>query len=545
MSATDRNKLPPGSYAKLSPTEESIRQHLEKILTSPQFVNSSNLQKFLRFIVDKTLAGESTGIKGYTVATEVLGREADFDPNLDSAVRMLAGRLRRALERYYQGQGKSDSVLIDVPRGAYVPVFRSASPEGDEDVVIPGVHQEPILALPSGPSVAVMPLLNLTGDQKQEFFADGLAEEITNELARYQDLRVIAFQSTLRWKGAKLDAREVGRDLHIRFLLGGSIRKEAKLIKITVRVVDTLNGLQVWGDQYQRQLKPDKLIALQEEIAQKVAGRIGSEYGIIPRNLSKESRKKPPGSLDTYEAILRCYHHFADLTPETFEEALRVLEQAVTREPECGLAWSLLAFLYFNNYILQFSPQKTPVEKTLVFVTKGVSLDSQNQSVRASKVFLHFFLNERDLFLLEAEKALALNPQSPFLTGYLGWLLALYGEWDRGLAILGKGMEMNPHYPGWFRMAPYFYFYQQSKYTEALREAQQFQMPQFFWDPLLRAAALGQLGRDQEAAQALTELLAVKPDFPSQARFLIGCFAKSPNLVEGLLDGSRLAGLKI
>jgi adenylate cyclase len=309
-------------------------------------------------------------------------------------------------------------------------------------------------------------------------------------------------------------------------------------------LVDTLNGLQVWGDQYQRQLKPDKLIALQGEIAQEVAGRIGSEYGIIPRNLSKESRKKPPGSLDTYEAILRCYHHFADLTPETFEEALRALEQAVTREPECALAWSLLGILYFNNYKLQYSPLKTPVEKAPVFITKGVALDPQNQTVRACMALLQFCLNERDLFLLEAEKALALNPQSPFLSGYLGWLLALSGEWDRGLAILGKGMELNPHCPGWFHMAPYFYFYHQGRYLEALQEAHLFQMPQFFWDPLLRAAALGQLGRNQEAAQALSQLLAVKPDFPSQARFLIGCFAKSPDLVEGLLDGLRLAGLK-
>jgi adenylate cyclase len=536
---------PPRPGTKPSPTDESVRQELEKILTSPQFVNSPILHNFLRFIVEKTLAGESTSLKAYRVATEALGKEVDFDPNLDPAVRILAGRLRRALAQYYQERGKNDAVLIDVPRGAYVPGFRSISPVGGVGVVISGVRQEPILALPSGPSVAVLPLINLTGDRRQEFFADGLAEEITNELARYQDLRVIGFQSTLRYKNVKYDAREMGRDLNIRFFLEGSIRKETRLIKITVRLVDTLNGLQVWGDQYQRQLKPDKLIALQEEIAQKVAGRIGSEYGIIPLNLSKESRKKPPESLDTYEAILRCYHHFADLTPETFEEALRALEQAVTREPECGLAWSLLGILYFNNYILQFSPLKTTVEKAPVFITKGVSLDSQNQTVRASMVFLQFFLNERDLFLLEAEKALALNPQSPFLTGYLGWLLALYGDWDRGLAILGKGMELNPHCPGWFHMAPYFYFYHQGRYLEALQEAQQFQMPQFFWDPLMRAAALCQLGRDQEAAQALTQLLAVKPDFPSQARFLVGCFAKSPHLVEGLLDGLRLAGLKI
>jgi adenylate cyclase len=232
-----------------------------------------------------------------------------------------------------------------------------------------------------------------------------LAEEITNELARYQDLRVIAFQSTLRWKDAKFDAREVGRDLNIRFFLEGSIRKEARLIKITVRLVDTLNGLQVWGDQYQRQLRPDKLIALQEEIAQKVAAKIGSEYGIIPRNLSKESRKKPPESLDTYEAFLLFYHHVNVLTTETFEETLRVLEQAVTREPECGLAWSQLAHLYVMNYTLQFSPLKTPFEKALIFAKKAVSLDPQNQQVRATMANLHFRHNERDLFLLEAEKA--------------------------------------------------------------------------------------------------------------------------------------------
>ena len=545
MSAEDSNPLPSGCGTKFSPTGESVRQELEKILASPQFVNSPILQNFLRYIVEKTLAGESSSLKAYSVATEALGKEVDFDPNLDPAVRILAGRLRRALAHYYQELGKSDAVFIDVPLGAYVPGFRSLSQTEGVAVANPGVRQESILALPSGPSVAVLPLVNLTGDGRQEFFADGLAEEITNELARYQDLRVIGFQSTLRYKNVKHDAWEMGRDLNIRFFLEGSIRKEARLIKITVRLVDTLNGLQVWGDQYQRQLKPDKLIALQEEIAQKVAAKIGGEYGIIPRNLSKESRKKPPESLDTYEAILWCYHHFADLTPESFEAALRALEQAVTREPECGLAWSLLGILYFNNYILQFSPLKTPVEKAPVFITKGVALDSQNQTVRASMAFLQFFLNERDLFLVEAEKALVLNPQSPFLSGYLGWLLALYGEWDRGLTILGKGMELNPHCPGWFHMAPYFYFYHQGRYLEALQEAHQFQMTQFFWDPLLRAAALGQLGRNQEAAKAVEELLAVKPDFPSQARFLIGCFAKSPYLVEGLLEGLRLAGLKI
>ena len=228
MAAEDSNQLPLGSGANPSPTEASIRQQLEKILTSPQFVNSPNLQNFLRFIVEKTLTGESADIKGYTVATQVLGREADFDPNLDPIVRILAGRLRRALEQHYQGQGKSDAVLIDVPRGAYVPVFRSIFQRGCRRWSFPGCGQVPMLALPSGPSVAVMPLLNLMGDRKQEYFAEGLAEELTSELARYQELRVIAYQSTRRWQGQEY--RPPGRRPGPEGALsgGGSIRKEAK-----------------------------------------------------------------------------------------------------------------------------------------------------------------------------------------------------------------------------------------------------------------------------------------------------------------------------
>jgi adenylate cyclase len=528
-----------------SPPDNDIRQQLEKILASPEFQTSPMLCDFLRFVVEKTLSGCAQEIKGYTVATEVFGRKADFDAGKDTIVRIQGGRLRRALERYYLTIGGQDPIRIDIPKGAYVPTFHLVA-RAETGVDASTVAQdEAVLSPPPGPSVAVLPLLNLTGDRKQEFFADGLAEEITNELARYQDLRVIAFQSTLRWRGAKFDAREVGRDLHIRFFLEGSIRKEATLIKITVRLVDTVNGMQVWGDQYQRQLKPDKLIALQEEIAQNVAGKIGSEYGIISWNLSKESQKKPPESLDTYEAFLRFYHHVNDLTPETYEEALRVLEQAVTREPKCGLAWSLLALLYFMNHNLQFSPLKTPLEKALVFAKKGASLDSQNQQVRATMAFVYFFLNERDSFLLEVERTMALNPKSPFLSGYMGWLLALYGEWDRGLVIMRKGMELNPHYPGWFRMAPYFYFYHQGMYMEALQEAQQFQMPQFFWDPLLRAAVLGQLEREREAAHAVAELLQLKPDFSTDGPFLIGCYVRFKDLADALIDGLRKAGLQI
>jgi adenylate cyclase len=544
MAAKESGQPLPDLSTNFSPSEEGIRQQLQKILNSSQFVNSPNLITFLRFIVEKTLSGESGEIKGYTVATQVLGRKADFDPNLDPIVRIMAGRLRRALEQYYQVEGKSDAVVIEVPKGSYVPVFLPVSKQAGASVVMPEAPQEPILALPSGPSVAVMPLLNLTGDRKQEYFTEGLAEELTSELARYQELRVIAYESTRRWKGKKIDPRVAGQDLGVRFLVEGSIRKDAKTVKIDLHVVDTQNGQRVWGEHYCRELKADSLIALQEEIARQVAARIGSLYGLILQTLSRESRRKPPESFETYDAFLQFYHHVTIMSPQTFAETLKVLKHAVARDPDSGLAWSLLAFLYGQSYALQFSPIDFPLEQALVAAQKGALLEPQNQLVRAALAQMYFFRNERRLFLLEAETALALNPNAPAIIGFLGWLLALYGEWERGLAILKKGRELNPHYPGWFHLAPFFYYYLHERFEEAYQEARAFQMPQLFWDPLLRAAALGWLGREKEGAGALAELLLLRPDFPAAGPFLISCYAKFPDLIEGLLDGLRQASLK-
>ena len=214
-------------------------------------------------------------------------------------------------------------------------------------------------------------MLNLSDDPQQEYFTDGLGEELTNELARYQELRVIAFQSTRFYKGKELDVREIGRDLKVRFLVGGTVRKAGTTVKIDLQVIDALNGSRLWGGQYCRELKADSIIALQEEIARQVVAKIGSQYGIIFRTLSRESLRKPPATLETYEAFLRFYYHVTILSPQTFSETLEVLEQAVRREPESGFAWSLLAFLYGQSFSLQLAPLAGPLEKALLSRPEG------------------------------------------------------------------------------------------------------------------------------------------------------------------------------
>jgi len=526
-------------------SEETIRGQLAKVLASPEFARRPVLQNFLSFVVEKVLAGRAHEVKEYTVATEVFGRRASFDASKDSIVRIQAGRLRRALESYYSSCSCRDPVRIEIPKGNYVPTFhRLSASEPDKGESRPEWGEaRPTESL--GPTVAVMPLVNLTGDPGQEYFAEGLTEELTHELARFQGLSVVASYSTIQMKNERAGVRQMARRLGVRFLLEGGMRRDPGIIKISVRLIDTASELQVWSEQYRRELKSESLIALQEEIAGKVAGKIGDLFGVISSHMSRESRKKPPDNLNTYDAFLRYFHYHFFFSSESFAAAFEALESALAEEPENGLAWSLLGHLYALNYALEYFPANTPLESATAMARKGVALDPENQLAHIILSFVFFLQNERDHFFQEADKAFALNPNNPSSIAWIGWGRALYGDWEPGLALLARGMRLNPHCPGWYYAAPYFDYYRRGRYPEALGAARQFNTPQLFWDPLLLAAALGQMGRKLEAQAEVERLVTLKPDFTTRGSDLISTYIKSPSLIEATLDGLRKAGLKI
>jgi len=527
--------------ADTKPRPEAIRDQLERILASDECRASDKQRAFLSFVVDETLADRSSQLKGYTIAVSVYGRPDGFDPQVDPIVRVEAGRLRRALDRYYLTAGKNDPVRIKIPKGRYVPTFHTvqAPPPGTK------THppQRDAGALTTGPSVAVMPLINLTGGKKQEYFTDGLTEELTAEIARYQDFQVIASQSTMRFKGRQIDPREVGRDLGVRFLLTGSVRKDSKTVKVSIRLVDTSTAEQIWGESYKRDQTAADLIAVQEEIANRVIGAIADQFGLIQRRLSRESRKKAPADLKAYDAILRFYHYETELTPVAFEKALAALEQAIEIDPEYGLAWSMLGHLHADNHALGFCEIEASLEKALTFAQKGVALAADNQFARDALTLVYFHRGDKEFFLQHAEETIALNPNSPYVVGVAGWHMMLYGEWDQGLTLLKKGMQLNPYYPSWFHLAPYMDYYRRDEYEKAFAEALKFNFPEIYLDPVMRAAALGQLGRQDEANNAASQLLEMVPDFAPRSRAMISRYVKVDSLVDKVIDGLRKAGL--
>ena len=523
------------------PTPEDIRTELDQILESGEFRGSDKQKKFLSFIVDESLAGRASQLKGYTIALAVYGRSETFDPQVDPIVRVEAGRLRRALEHYYFTAGKNNSVRIKIPKGSYKPTFNWIPKPGSE--VQTQVNQQEDNSPISRSSIAVMPLLNLTGDEDQAYFADGLTEELTSELARYQEFKVIASQSTMRFKGRNDDPREVGRNLGVRFLLAGSIQKDTITIKITVRLIEAATTAQIWGETYKRDLTAAVLIELQEEIAQRVVGVIADQFGLISRKLSRESRKKSPAELKAYDAILRFYHYETELTPQAFKKSLAALEHAIKLDPDYGLAWAMLGHLHADNHALGFCEIEAPLEKALTFAQKGVALEPHNQFARDALTLVYFHQGNKDHFLQHAEETIALNPNSPYVVGVAGWHMALFGEWDRGLALLKKGMKLNPYHPSWFHLAPYMDYYFRGEYEKAYTEALKFNFPGLYLDPVMRAAALSQLERGKEAKAAVGQLLKLEPDFATRGRWLLNRYIKVEELVEKVIEGLQKAGI--
>ena len=523
------------------PTPESIREQLRRVIENAEFRGSDKQKKFLNFVVNETLEGRASQIKGYTIAVMVYGRTEKFDPQVDPIVRVEAGRLRRSLEHYYLSAGRNDPVRISIPKGGYAPTFNKMQlPATGAERSTPGSNHT---AMPSGPSIAVMPLVNMTGDREQDYFAEGLTEELTTELSRYQYIRVIASQSTMHYRNRDVDPKIVGRELGVRFLLMGSVRRDTKSIKVSIRLLDASLAEQIWGKSYKRNQTAADLIAVQEEITRSAIGIIADQYGLINRGMSRESSKKAPADLKAYDAILRFYHYEDQLTPAAFKSALESLEQAIEIDPEYGLAWSMLGHLHADNYALGFCEIESPLEKALTYAQKGVALAPENQFARDALTLVYFHRGDKELFLQHALETVDLNPNSPYIIGVAGWHMMLYGKWDSGYALLKKGMALNPYHPSWFHLAPFMGYYYRGDYENAYASALKFNFPNLYLDPMMRSAALAKMGKKEDAGKALEELLKLEPEFAAKGRALMGRYIKVDALVDSLIEGLQKAGL--
>jgi TolB-like protein len=296
------------------PAAEAIRSHVERVLASPQFSGTPRLAGFLAFVVNTTLAGDAEQIKESLIAVEVYGRRPDYNPQVDSTVRVEAGRLRARLRQYYDGPGEDEAVRIELPKGAYVPVFRECR-RSEARAATPGrpVPRNAVrwswLLLPAASiatvatflscsaardrgaieSLAVLPFANLSDDRSTGHLSDALTEELTTLLARDTRARVTARTITARYKNAAADVDRIGRDHGVQAVLEGTVRRDGDRIVVTTLLIDTRNGYHLWADRYVR-----SAAAAQTDLAAAVVSNVRPVIHGRARRPQADSGTTPP-----------------------------------------------------------------------------------------------------------------------------------------------------------------------------------------------------------------------------------------------------------
>jgi adenylate cyclase len=401
--------------------------------------------------------------------------------------------------------------------------------------------------LSRGPSIAVLPFTNASGDPDQEFFSDGLTEEIITELSRFHELSVFARSSTAHYKGGDVDIREIGALLGARYVLQGSVRKAGQRIRVSVQLSESGDGRSVWGTNYERDLTSRDLFELQDELTQQVVNAIAGSYGAMTRAELHGARRKPPASLDSYDCVLRAYEYLQVHTAENHLAARDCLEGVVKTDPDYAVSWAWLAYLYAEQYHHRWNDRPDEydaLDRALQVAEQAVRLDPTNQVAHGGLALIHFFRGDPQRGKNEAYLTIKLNPNNALWLALLGYYLSVQEDFEHSVPMVRKAIMLDSHPPPWIRTTFFLDHYVHGRYEEALAEASQMGMGDFR-NPLYLAAAYGQLGRPDDAIRALDEFHAhwTRP-VGDLRRELIERNAFSPHLTDLLLEGLKKAGLE-
>jgi adenylate cyclase len=500
------------------PDARIVRSHLDRVLRSPHFDGSTRSREFLHYVVEEVLAGRAAYLKQAAIAVEVFGRQPDFDAVIDPIVRVQAGRLRRSLERYYLLSGDTDTIRIELPKGSYAPVFTETAMAGRARLVTGPTQDWPTLLVHPfafhGPRAAAA--------------AAQLREEIGTELCRYGILRVARAGETTN--GA------APQELAARFELHGVAREFNDEPRFSSRLVDRQTGQQTWADEFQG--NPG-------DVGRVIAARIGAEHGLIARLLAGEHAARAFATNDGFGAIARSQHFLFSRQIGALVPAIESLQEMTTRAPEVELAWTSLARLYLMNHTFELSNLFTPLEMVIGCANQSVLLEPANARTRCLMATALLVKGELGAARREIEHALRLNHDSLAFREVIGWLLALIGDWEQGVALMRSAQARNPYCQPCVSHGLWADAMRRRDFEAAYAFALEYREPNFFWRELMISSALGQLGRLEEARASTADLLRARPQFAHRGRRLVAHYIKDDLLRQTIVEGLRASGLEV
>jgi len=402
------------------------------------------------------------------------------------------------------------------------------------------------IALPSGPSIAVLPFQNLSGDPEQDFFAQALSGDIINGLTQSSHLFVLAAGATAGMEEPGQDIIESGKKLGVSFLLQGSVRKAGETLRISAQLLDAANGVQLWSQNYDRQLSAESLFAVQDDIREQIVATLSDLHGVIYSAQSEKNVHRPTSSLNAYECLSVALAYDKYLSEENHLRARESLERAIEIDPEFDEAWSHLSWIYTDEWVWEFNPLPDSMTRALDAVRHAIQLAPKNYHSHWLLSRVYYFMQDRERFLASSKRALELNSSDGTTLGLIGMYTAFSGEWERGTEMINKAKLLNPNYPEYYHFALGSAEFAQADYSATLQELQKASIVDWHLLQIFLTATNAMLGREQEAAQHLEKCQHLLPGLtPDRAReFISKTFPFVPDYVETVVDGLKKAGLE-
>ena len=509
---------------------KDISDALERIVSSTEFEKAYRLRQLLEHLVTKQLAGEEDDLKGYNLGLDVFEKGKNFDPDTDTIVRVQMVRLRRMLEHYYLTHGKDAAVIIEIPKGRYVPAYHQ------KKMLDADQHAERVMAalytllrrikawifsqpywfasalgslllfgwltasllptiqpaeqktamkrfnyrIPTGPSVAVFPFNNETENKKFNVLSRGFPAHIIHSLTRFKELFILAPDTTLLQRQnnatAPGDIRQANiakaRSLKIDYALTGGFGISEKGVALSAFLTRVDTGQIIWSKDFQRRLTGANLHEMQTNIAGSIARELGQPYGVINRLELALRLGNKKLSYSAYGCVLGFFAYQQEESEVKHLETRECLERTLKKEPGYARAWAALSWIYVDEYRHGFN-QKTgdspAIDRAYVAARKAVVLDPEDAFNHRRLAAVLTTRGDLRAGQGAIEKAVELNPNDADVLAHFGWNLKQLGNWSEAYLYARKAMRLNPGHPPWYLETPAFYFY----YNQDCRNAYQ------------------------------------------------------------------------
>ena len=366
---------------------------------------------------------------------------------------------------------------------------------------------------PEKPSIAVLSFENMSGDPDQEYFSDGISDDIITALSRSPWLFIIARNTTFTYKGTSVDVRRIAEDLGVRFVLEGSVRRSGNRVRVTAQLIDGTTGGHVWSERYDGQL--EDVFDLQDEITRNVVASIQTTVHLSTIQEPVERATRP--GLTVWELTMRSWHLLYDFTPESYAYAKTLLERALAIDPESAEANMILSLINHHIAIMGFVPNVQPaMDAAYALARRATQLDDRNEYAHWALGICCWGLLKYDESLAALERALALNPNCSLAYGSLGTLLGILGRPEEAVANQEIAIRSNPLDPSiFFRFSGLaLAHYMAGRFKTAIEWAERaiHRMPQWYFAHFVLVASYEALDRQEDAANAVKYCLDILPD---------------------------------